>query len=196
MTALCMVKRRLAEPPIKGSPAIACAVAAVAAPTVIRLLVDGSVSGIIFSPYLPFVFLAAVLTGWRHATFVALASAAAADFLFIEPRYQLPAGATDAFGIAVFLVTAMLIILLCEAARGIVRRIAMPAASDAHRTGIIFSLESGQAWVSWSGSRSLLRLGPESEVAEMMEDFLAQLELGRRLQAATRGLAGSNRPVN
>ncbi len=156
---------------------------AVVVPTIIRWLVDDTVNGIIFSPYLPFVLLAAVLLEWRYAAVVALSSAAAADFLFMEPRFQLPAGATDAFGIAVFLGTSAMIILLAQAARGIVQRLSVPAAFEPFPTGVIFSLERGQAWASWTGSKSRLRLGPEAEVAEMMQDFLAQLELGKRFEA-------------
>jgi len=49
--------------------------------------------------------------------------------------------------------------------------------------GIVFSLERGQVWASWDGDDRQIYLGPEAEVAPMMQDFLAQVELGRKLTA-------------
>lgn len=74
-----------------------------------------------------------------------------------------------------------MIIILVQAARYVIETGIKPAPGGNGQTGIIFSLESGQAWASWSGSRQPLRLGPQHEVAEMMQDFLAQLELGQRI---------------
>lgn len=183
MAIVCALKNRLVSPPIQGRAVAVLALVSVMLPTVIRWLVDDTVSGIVFSPYVPFVLLAAVVLEWRYAAVVALSSAAVADFLFMEPRFQPPAGASDAFGIAVFLATSAMVILLAQAAKAIVQRLSVPVASDQFPTGVIFSLERGQAWASWTGSKSRLRLGPEEEVAEMMHDFLAQLELGKRLGA-------------
>jgi len=62
------------------------------------------------------------------------------------------------------------------------------ASSAAERSGIIFSLEDGQAWASRPGLGIRVRLGPEAEVTEMMHDFLAQQELAERLnKVAGRG---------
>ena len=47
--------------------------------------------------------------------------------------------------------------------------------------GIVFSLEGGRVWASWHGSDSNVILGEKDQVAEMMRDFLAQVELGERL---------------
>ena len=47
--------------------------------------------------------------------------------------------------------------------------------------GIIFSLEKGEVWASWHGSGPPMRLGSQERVEAMMEDFLAQGELGKRL---------------
>ena len=59
-----------------------------------------------------------------------------------------------------------------------------PARPDGIAAPVVFSLEGGQAWASWYGSHSWVRLGPENEVAEMMRDFLAQRELAKRLEGA------------
>ena len=174
------LKRWFARPPVTGRWAIGATVAAVAAPTFIRCLVDSAISGVALSPYLPFVLMAALLIGWRPAVATALASAAVADMLFIDPRYVPMAGPTDLFAIAVFLVCAALIIVIVQSARVIVENCPGPLPREEKATGVIFSLEKGQAWASWSGAGNL-RLGPESEVATMMQDFLAQLEVGKRL---------------
>lgn len=46
---------------------------------------------------------------------------------------------------------------------------------------VVFSRESGVVWASWYDNRASVRLGDEEHVADMMADFLAQLELGKRL---------------
>ena len=180
MMNVCALKRPLEQPSVAGVAALLCTFAAVALPTIIRCLVDNHVTGIAFSPYLPFVLLTAVFVGWKHAALAALISAAVADLLFIDPRFEPLAGPTDAFGILIFLLCATLIITLVQATRLALQGRPTTKRGDG-QTGIIFSLESWQAWASWAGSGCPVRLGPESEVAEMMHDFLAQLELGKRL---------------
>lgn len=178
-----LLRRALGNPPVSGIDAWSWAFAAVALPTILRCLVDDHVTGVAFSPYIPFISVAAVCLGWRHAAFVTVVSAAVADMLFIDPRFVPMAGPTDLFGMLIFLASAALIIILVEVARLMIDSRPLPAPAGAARTGIIFSLEKGEAFASWCGSGRPLRLGPESEVAEMMQDFLAQLELGRRLNA-------------
>jgi hypothetical protein len=52
---------------------------------------------------------------------------------------------------------------------------------DPYADGIIFSLDNGEVWASWNGSGQATHLGPRERVEAMMEDFLAQGELGKRL---------------
>ena len=47
--------------------------------------------------------------------------------------------------------------------------------------GIVFSLEKGEVWASWYGHGAPVHLGSQRKVSEMMEDFLAQVEVGKRL---------------
>lgn len=47
---------------------------------------------------------------------------------------------------------------------------------------IIFSLQEGYVLASWPGTDASVRLGRHEVVAAMMEDFLAQDALGRRLE--------------
>jgi hypothetical protein len=47
--------------------------------------------------------------------------------------------------------------------------------------GIVFSLEQGEVWASWYGQGPPVLLGTQRKVVTMMDDFLRQEELGRRL---------------
>jgi len=47
--------------------------------------------------------------------------------------------------------------------------------------GIIFSSREGFAWASWPETEVAIRLGRHEMVAAMMQDFLAQDALGKRL---------------
>ena len=172
--------RWLLEPPVTGAKAHLCAIAALAIPTLIRLSVDGVVSGSAFGPYVPFVLLSALLLGWRHAAVVTIVAAVLADFMFLTPNKLLD-GMSDLFGVALFLISSALIIGVIQAVRNSRESVSPPQWANETPRGIIFSLEDGQALASWSGAETPVRLGPEGEVADMMEEFLAQLEVGRRL---------------
>lgn len=52
---------------------------------------------------------------------------------------------------------------------------------QAPEEAIIFSLHEGYVVASWPGTDASVRLGRHEIVAAMMEDFLAQDALGRRL---------------
>ena len=47
--------------------------------------------------------------------------------------------------------------------------------------GIIFSSRDGFVWATWPETEGAVRLGRHDMVAAMMQDFLAQDALGRRL---------------
>ena len=167
-------------PAITGQRAHFWSLVAVGLPTLIRAAVQGPVTGIPLEPYIPFVLLSAIALSWKHATAVALASALIGSIMFIEPRFVPFAGPTDWFAIATFLIAAAMIIKFVHSLKGvIVEAPGSPAAK--HRKGIVFSSECGDAWASWQGHRCTVRLGTKDEVAAMMEDYLAQCELGRKL---------------
>ena len=166
--------------PFDGRVALFIGIIAVGVPTALRASVDGLVTGIPVTAYVPFVLASAVLLGWWNASLVALASAFIGDALFVGRSTELFEGPTDIFVVGLFLFVSGVVIGFVELVRSLLadsRKAAVPE----RPSGIIFSLENGQAWASWAGSGSPVRLGPEGEVAEMMEDFLAQLELGKRL---------------
>src|SRR5579864_3654662 len=78
----------LEEPPVTGRYALVGAIAAVAVPTIFRFAVSGSVTGCEFTPYLPFVLLAAILLGWWQAVALAFASVAVLGGCSPAPRQR------------------------------------------------------------------------------------------------------------
>ena len=177
MTLVGLLRKWLVGTPLTGKRALACAIAAVGLPTIIRGALHGTVEGLGFSAYFPFVLLAAILLEWKLATIVSLASAILTDALFVGPRYQLLEGPADVFGVVTFLVGSSLIVALVHAIRTAFDDLVGPTGSF----GVFFSLEKGQAWASWPKAGFHLRLGPPDDVTEMMKDFIAQVELGKRL---------------
>ncbi len=175
MTSFGACTTGLLRAPIGGIPALIFGLTAIIVPTLIRASVDGVVSGTAFSPYIPFVLVSALFLRWPYAVGVALASSVVADMMFVEPRYVFIAGATDVFGMSIFLAASAIAICLVRACKSYIRG-PRPIGE-----GIIFSLDQGHAWASWYGTGSRVRLGSKDEVAEMMKDFLLQLELGERL---------------
>ena len=171
----------LLSPPATGWRALVIAVLLVTVPTLVRLVIGLWLDRLPFFAYIPFVVLAAVMLHWRWAAGVAFASWLVADMLFMGPAFRPSFGAFEVIGFIIFICSAMLVIALVEAARMIIENSLRPARTGGFHAPVVFSLEGGQAWASWYGSHSWVRLGPEADVAEMMEDFLAQRELGKRL---------------
>ena len=171
--------RWLKAPPITGGLALLCALVAVEIPTLIRTAVNGVVTGCEFTPYLPFVLLAAILLPWRYAALVALASVATLGGLFVgDPGDMLQSCFLSSAGI--FLASSAAMILTILLIRSLVA--AMQArGTDESEGGIVFSLDRGQVWASWYGQGPPVLLGSQRKVSEMMQDFLAQERLGRRL---------------
>jgi hypothetical protein len=180
MTLIDKLSKLLLAPPAKGMRALYYGVALITIPTAIRFLLGYIIDQLPFFPYIPFVIVAAIVLDWRYACAVAFISWIVADLLFIETKYQLEFGPYEVVGFTIFFVSAALLIALAEAVRRIVENSLRPARPEGIAAPVVFSLEGGQAWASWYGSHSWVRLGPENDVAEMMQDFLAQRELGKR----------------
>ena len=167
--------RSLSALPLAGASAFSCAVTAVAIPTAIRAALSGVVTGCEFTPYLPFVFISAVLLRWWLAAAVALTSVAIMGGLFQGAPYFEAACFAPAAGI--FLASSAVLIVIAVLGRRAILGLLKPR--DAQ--GVIFSLEKGEVWASWYGQGAPIRLGTQRKVSEMMEDFLAQVRLGKRL---------------
>jgi hypothetical protein len=161
---------------------MAWTVAAVAVPTLIRVAVDGFVSGCELTIYLPFVLFAAIFMGSRYAAATAIASAIVARLVLLGGGHDLWMGSCDAYSVGVLLIGSAAIIGVVHAFRSVIaHRFEAAGLGNHSKSGIIFSERDGTAWASWNGLPMPVPLGQEEEVTEMMEDFLKQVQLGKRL---------------
>lgn len=188
MQLLALLKKWLVVTPQAGKPALVVAVVAILLPTMLQLSLGGTAWGAGLLVYFPFVMLAAVLLDWKAATIIMLASALLADWLFGGPHHRLLQQPADVFELAMFLSGSTVIIALVQANRTTFRQLVGPTCKG----GTFFSLGEGQAWASWPEAGFHLRLGPQDEVASMMRDFLAQLEVAQRLALAVEAKAAQS----
>ena len=171
--------RCLQAPLVTGQLALLTAVVAVGLSTGIRWAASSHVSGCEFTPYLPFVLLSAFLLRPWQAMAVALTSVGLFGGLFM--------GSTSNLVSECFLSSAGLFLASSAAMIGVVilvRRVFAALQSrgaDEALGGIVFSLEQGEVWASWYGQGPPVLLGSQSRVSTMMDDFLRQEKLGRRL---------------
>ena len=112
------------------------------------------------------------------AAVIALVSVTMVDALFVGPPYHVIEAPTDMLGDVGFLIVSAMIIGLVQAIRTAFDDLVGPTVAG----GVIFSLEDDQACDA--NAEFDLRLGPQAEVAEMMTDFVAQVELAKRLNKA------------
>lgn len=168
----------LRAPILKGRIALVCGIAAVALPTTVRAAANGTVTGCEFTPYVPFVLLSAIMLRWWQAGAVALASVAIMGGLFVGPLDQFHGQSCFLSAAGMFLGASAIMVAVAAMVRRVIGDFQRRSETAG---GIIFSLEKGQVWASWYGSGPPMRLGPEKQVGAMMEDFLAQVELGKRL---------------
>ena len=172
--------RWLHAPPATGRLALLCGVIAVALPTAVRAAVNGIVTGCEFTPYLPFVLVSALLLRWWQAGAVALASVAILGGLFVGPPSASFLEECFISSAGIFLASSAMMIGAVILIRQVFAHI-HSRGRDESAGGIVFSLEKDHVWASWYGSGPPMILGSEEKVGEMMEDYLAQVELGKRL---------------
>lgn len=174
------LKKTLQQPLLTGARAFLFGFALVALPTLIHLVASGGGGGIglAFIVYVPSVVLAALFMKSWQAALIALASAAAGDWFFLEQENSITFSAADLIGGPVFLASSALIIGVVRAIRALVHECFSPRANPGK---VVFSEEKGHAWAHWHSDRPSLPLGPHEEVAAMMEDYIAQVEIGKRL---------------
>jgi hypothetical protein len=170
--------RWLRDPLLTGRTAVLCGALALAVPTLVRAAVNGVMAGCEFTPYLPFVFLSAVMLRWRQAGAIALASVAILGGLLEGPPRHVLAMRCFLPSAGIFLAASAGLIAIAVLARKIIASLLKP---DDASGGIIFSLEKGEVWASWYGHGQPVRLGSRHTVANMMEDFLKQEQLAKRL---------------
>ena len=170
--------RWLLKPKPTGWQALLFGLFAIWIPTVVRMAVDGVLSGCEFTPYLPFVLISAIVLLWWQAALVAAGSAVImGGFVGGSPAFRMPCF-TSAAGLFLLASSAMIgvAVLLRHVIAAMQKR-----GADESLGGVVFSLEKGEVWASWYGQGPPVLLGSQRKVSEMMEDFLAQLEVGKRL---------------
>jgi two-component sensor histidine kinase len=99
------------------SSSLAWTAVAVAAPTLLRVAIDGGRSGVPFVTYFPAIVLAALFLGWRYGATAALLSVAVARLLFMggdPPLSETPAGAGI---LGLFVLSCVLLIFIGETLR-------------------------------------------------------------------------------
>lgn len=166
--------RLLQAPALSGGMALLFAAAAVALPTLVRAAVSGEVTGCEFTPFLPFVFLSAILVRWWHAAAVSLSAVGILGGFFGGPLiYHLTC---FLYASTVFLVSSAMMIGIAVLIRRFVAGL-----HDRGGGEVVFSLEAGEVWASWYDDGAPVRLGPKDKVAPTMRNFLAEDEVGKRL---------------
>jgi hypothetical protein len=194
MTRTDLLRDWMILPPIEGKWALLWVLAGLPVASLLRVAIGcPEPGGECCTPFFLFVLLSAILLGRNAAILAALGSTAASLLLWklnITGKAQaMPAmditrpGEIAGFGL--FLLYCALIIGVIELLRRRLARFARLHDADQQPSGIIFSLENGQAWASWPAHPAPVRIGPQEEVSDMMRDFLAQLEVGRRLEAGS-----------
>jgi hypothetical protein len=172
--------------PFHGSAAVSITIAAVVIPTVISFSLPTDIMAQACTLLCPFVLLTAILCGWRYALAAALSNALVCNVALMGQPYGLHLDVNAIAIVSTFLAYSAFIIIIVRLFRRTAARSLRQAGAKERSGGIIFSLDGGQAWASWYGIDAPVRLGPPEEVVPMMEDFLAQMKAGERLQASTR----------
>ena len=169
--------------------ALLCGMFAIWLPSVIRLEVNGTVTGCEFTPYLPFVLLCAILMKWWQAAAVALISVAVLGGLFAGSPFLTAACFKSAAGIFIGASAAMIVTV------GLVRRFLAAMQIGADRVcGVVFSVDQGDVWASWNGLNAPVRLGSRNLISEKMERFLAEEQRGSEHRSAGDSASGDCRP--
>lgn len=174
----------LQTPPVIGWGAMLCGSLGIVVPTLVRAAVSGAVGGCEFTPYLPSVSICAILMRWWQAALVALASIATLGLLFDGSPAQFLRSPCFQSSAGMFVASSAAMIGIAVLIRSAIAAAQRREANDTSG-GIVFSLERGDVWASWYGNAAPIRLGAQIKVAAMMEDFLKQVEIGKRLTEAS-----------
>jgi two-component sensor histidine kinase len=98
----------------------------------LRFAIGRWISGLPFLTFFPAVLIASLLLGWRWGLAVTLASAVAANFFFVEPRFQWLPSTADVVGMLAFFTSASLLVITAAALRASVKEIADIAEREAN----------------------------------------------------------------
>ena len=104
----------LLAPSIKGGPAALGVILSAGVPSLIRTAVDGFVSGCELTIYLPFVLLAVIFMGWKHAVATVMLSALLAETVVLGSHHSV-LSACSIYSLSVFLSASAVMIALVHA---------------------------------------------------------------------------------
>ena len=172
----------LFAPPLKGRAAWAVTGAALAIPTFLRDTIPPHLMDQGCTTFIPFVLATSILCGWRFATLVALGSVVSCHFIMAGMPLDFHVSRAQVEGYGVFLASSALMIAIIRLFRAAASRSLRQAGAKGNEKGVVFSLDGGEAWASWYGVDAPVRLGPRDQVVNMMEDFIKQVELGKRFE--------------
>lgn len=132
MIRIGFVRAHLSGPPPSTPKALMQGFLLVAAPTMLRVLIDPVVTGLAFVTYFPFVLVAALFMSWGQAMAVTLMSALTANYLFMEPRFVFFANESDTVGTFFFVIAAVMIVAVGQTLRRAVRQLEESRNREAH----------------------------------------------------------------
>ena len=168
--------RWLQMPLVTGWQALLVGAFAVWIPAVVRLRLNGVVTGCEFTPYLPFVLGCAILMrGWQAGA-VALASVAImGGVLGGSPAMHAPCFLSSA---AMFLASSAVMIGVVVLMRRVIAAWVDHGRDEPSR-GLAFTVDKGEVWASWYGHSRPMLLGSQRQVSETMKAFLAQADAAK-----------------
>lgn len=160
--------------------ALLTGVLALSLATLLRAAINPYVTGCEFMPYLPFVLICAILLPWWEASLVTLAAVPILGLSFIGSPAKLVASSCFLSSSGIFLTASAAMIFFVALMRRVFTSIHRSGA-DESAGGVLFSLDQGKVWASWYGRGPRVLLGSREKVSVMMQDFLAQEEVAKRL---------------
>jgi len=175
-------KNWLFAPPLRGAPAWAVTVASIVIPTFIRLNMLPDVDDQTCTIFFPFVLATSILCGWRYASVVIISTAIACNTILMGAPYRFHFTRAEFEGIGTYVAYSVFMIAVIRLFRGAAARSLRQAGAKSNGKGVVFSLDRGEAWASWYGVDAPVRLGPRDQVVHMMEDFIKQVELGKKFE--------------
>lgn len=175
-------KNWLFREPVRGGWAVVFAIGGIAIPTMIRLMMSPGIDDESCTIFCPFVLTVSILCGWRYALATAVGSAVACNTILMGWPYRFHFSRPEIEGLSTFLGYSAFMISVVWLFRTTAARSLRQAGAQERVSGVVFSLDDGQAWASSYGVDAPVRLGPVEDVIPMMEDFIAQVDVSRRLR--------------
>lgn len=172
----------LFAPPVSGVWAWAIAAASIAVPSILRISIPPHLMDQGCTTFIPFVLATSILCGWRYASLVAVGSVISCHTIMAGTPFDLNFSDSQIEGYGIFLAASALMIAVVRLFRAAAARSLRQAGAKGNGKGVVFSLDRGEAWASWYGVDAPVRLGPRDQVVHMMEDFIKQVELGKKFE--------------